>query len=142
METKNANIVTIEALVYKPIEKIWECWTKPEHIKIWNTASDDWHTTNSENDLKVGGKFLTKMEAKDKSFGFDFWGVYDEVKINELISFTLGDNRKVKILFIKTDMGIKIVETFETEAENPIEMQKDGWQAILNNFKKYTESHS
>jgi uncharacterized protein YndB with AHSA1/START domain len=133
--------ITIEALVNAPIEKIWEFWTKPEHITKWNNASDDWHTTRAENDLRIGGKFLSRMEAKDGSFGFDFEGIYDNVTTNQKISYTLLDDRKVDITFLQTENGVKITETFEAENENSLELQKQGWQAILNNFKNYVENN-
>jgi uncharacterized protein YndB with AHSA1/START domain len=137
---ENNKTINISATVNAPVEKVWECWTEPEHIKKWNNASEDWHTPVAENDLRVGGKFLSRMEAKDGSFGFDFGGVYDEVKLNEVIAYTLGDERKVRITF--TDQGDKteINEAFEAEETNSIEMQKSGWQAILDNFERYTES--
>lgn len=112
-----------------------------QHIKKWNHASDDWHTTFAENDLRVGGTFSSRMEAKDGSFGFDFGGTYDEVETNRLIAYTLDDNRKVKIIFEVIGNKTKITEVFDAENENPIEMQKGGWQAILDNFKKYTENN-
>src|SRR5690606_33705096 len=133
--------ITIETTINAPIEKVWACWTKPEHITKWNNASDDWHSPQAENDLRVGGKFITRMEAKDGSVGFDFGGTYDEVKEYELIAYTMDDNRKVKVTFSQhNDEETKVVETFDPEAENSIEMQRDGWQAILNNFKKYVEA--
>ncbi|MGH2552339.1 MAG: SRPBCC domain-containing protein, partial [Chitinophagaceae bacterium] len=104
-------------------------------------ASDDWHAPIAENDLRAGGTFKTRMEAKDGSMGFDFGGVYDEVKTNELIEYTMGDGRKVSIAFKANGEETKIFETFEAENENPVEMQRGGWQAILNNFKKYTETN-
>ena len=137
METK----ITIEATVNAPVEKVWKYWTGPEHIKKWNSASDDWHTPHAENDLRVGGKFTSRMEAKDGTFGFDFWGIYDQVKENELIEYTMGDGRKVDVIFSPAGNSTKVISTFEAESENPIEMQKGGWQAILNNFKKYTETN-
>ena len=133
--------ITIEATVHAPIEKVWKYWTEPSHIVKWNAASDDWHTTKAENDLRVGGKFSSRMEAKDGSFGFDFWGIYDQVEENKLIEYTLGDERKVEAIFSGEGSSTKVVSTFEAESENPIEMQKGGWQAILNNFKKYTEAN-
>lgn len=139
METGNHLRVTVETTVYTPVERVWKYWTEPKHITKWNNASDDWHTPFAENDLRVGGKFLSRMEAKDGSFGFDFSGVYDEVRINEGISYTIGDGRKVNITFISQENETKIIETFESENINPIELQKGGWQAILDNFKKYTE---
>lgn len=131
--------ITVETLVDAPIEKVWAFWTKPEHITKWNNASEDWHTTRVENDLRIGGKFLSRMEAKDGSFGFDFEGIYDEVLTNEKISYTLLDYRKVIITFLATDNGVKIIETFEAETENTLELQKMGWQAILTNFKNCVE---
>lgn len=131
--------ITVQVLVIAPIEKIWVFWTGPEHITKWNSASEDWHTPSATNDLCVGGKFSSRMEAKDGSMGFDFWGVYDEVKTNELIAYTMGDGRVAKIVFTSDGNSTKIVETFEAETENSVELQRDGWQAILDNFKKYTE---
>lgn len=139
METGNKVTITVETTVRTPVEKVWEYWTEPQHITKWNTASDDWHVPNAENDLRVGGRFLTRMEAKDGSFGFDFNGVYDEVRINEFISYTLGDGRKVAITFMSQENETKVIEAFEAETTNSIEMQKAGWQAILDNFKKYSE---
>ncbi len=138
MEVKNT--ITVETTIKAPVEKVWRNWSTPEDIIQWNSASDDWHTPKAENDLREGGKFLSRMEAKDGSFGFDFWGIYDEVKPNELIKYTMGDGRKAEIRFSGNDNETKVVETFETETENPLEMQRAGWQSILNNFKKYTES--
>jgi uncharacterized protein YndB with AHSA1/START domain len=140
METQTQTI-TIQITVKAPVEKVWEFWTLPQHIMKWNQASDDWHTTHAENDPRPGGKFLSHMAAKDGSFGFDFAGVYDEVKLHELISYSIGDGRKVSTTFSSTPAETKIVSTFEAEKINSIEMQKEGWQAILNSFKKYTESH-
>jgi len=127
--------IAIEAKITAPLEKIWEYWTNPEHIKQWNNASPDWHTPHAENDLRPRGKFSARMEAKDGSFGFDFWGIYDEVKKNEQISYTMGDGRKVNIIFSNDGNSTKITETFEAEEENSIELQKAGWQAILDNLK-------
>ena len=140
MTTTENVLITIEAIVNAPVQKVWDTWNKPEHIIQWCAASDDWHTPRAENDLRVGGSFSSRMEAKDGSFGFDFGGVYDTVKPNELIEYTLGDGRKVKILFNGNGNTTKITETFEAESTNSIDMQKGGWQAILDNFKKYTES--
>ncbi len=131
--------IVIETTVNAPKEKVWEIWTGPEHIKQWNSPSDDWHTTAAANDLKVGGKFSFRMEAKDGSFGFDFGGVYTDIGEADRIDYTLEDDRKVSIIFEETNGGVNIIETFEPEDENPVEMQKDGWQAILDNFKKYIE---
>jgi uncharacterized protein YndB with AHSA1/START domain len=142
METKEKTItITVETTVKAPMEKVWKYWTSPEHIIHWNNASSDWHTPKAENDLRIGGKFTSRMEAKDGSFGFDFGGVYDDVKTNELISYKIGDGRKVKVVFTGDGTETKVVETFEAESANPIEMQRGGWQNILDNFKKYTEEN-
>lgn len=132
-------VITVKTIVDAPVEKVWEVWTEPEHIKKWNTASEDWHTTAAENDLREGGKFLSRMEARDGSFGFDFSGIYDEVKLYELIRYTLGDERKVTIQFIGKDNTTEVIETFEAENTNSPEMQQAGWQAIMDNFKRCAE---
>lgn len=137
----NATKITIESTVHAPVDKVWKLWTLPEHITKWNAASDDWHSPFAENDLRVGGKFASRMEAKDGSFGFDFGGIYDQVVTNELIEYTLGDGRKVEVHFTANGNETKVVETFEAESTNPVEMQQGGWQAILNNFKKYVEAN-
>jgi uncharacterized protein YndB with AHSA1/START domain len=139
MENESIKI-TVKTTVNAPIEKVWKFWTEPNHIKKWNNASSDWHTTLAENDLRIGGKFLSRMEAKDGSFGFDFYGVYDDVVLNKLISYTLGDERKVQITFQGHDNVTEVTETFDAEGENSVDLQQQGWQAILDNFKKYTES--
>ena len=132
--------ITVANTVDVPVEKVWKFWTEPEHIKQWNNAADTWHTPHAENDVRPGGKFVARMEAKDGSFGFDFSGIYDEVRKNEYIAYTLGDGRKVSITFSDTGGATEVVETFEAEKTNPIEMQKGGWQAILDNFKKHAEA--
>lgn len=139
MTTGNNKNITVKTTVHEPVQKVWEYWTEPKHITKWNNASDDWHTPIAENDLRVGGKFLTRMEAKDGSFGFDFGGIYDEVKLNEVISYTMGDGRKVNVTFKGQGNETEVIETFDAETTNPIEMQQAGWQAILDNFKKYVE---
>ena len=136
----NKSLITVQTIIDAPIEMIWKNWTNPAAIIKWNTASDDWHTTKAENDLRTGGKFLSRMEAKDGTEGFDFVGVYDNVKTNELIEYTLEDDRKVKVSFTSENGKTKVIETFEAENENPLELQFGGWQAILDNFKKYTEA--
>jgi uncharacterized protein YndB with AHSA1/START domain len=133
-------IITVKVTVNAPIDKVWEAWTKPEHIIHWNHASDDWHSPKATNDFRAGGKFSYTMAAKDGSVSFDFEGIYDVVKTNELIAYTLGDSRVVKIEFSETNGATQIVEAFETETENTQELQRFGWQAILDNFKKYCES--
>jgi uncharacterized protein YndB with AHSA1/START domain len=140
METTNKPTITVETTVNATAEKVWNFFNSPECIIKWGSPSPDWHTTKAENDLRAGGTFLYRMEAKDGSFGFDFEGVYDVVKMNELIAYTIGDGRKVKINFTKEGNAIKLTETFEAENENSIEQQQNGWQAILDNFKKYTEA--
>ncbi len=139
MESSNKTKITIQASIQAPVEKVWELWTKPEHIIKWSNASDDWHTPRAENDLRKGGKFLSRMEAKDGSMGFDFGGVYDEVRINKQIAYSIGDGRKVDISFNGNGNKTDVVETFEAESTNPVEMQRGGWQAILNSFKNYAE---
>lgn len=133
--------ITVQSKVNAPVEKVWEYWNAPEHIMKWNSASPDWHTPKSENDLRVGGKFCARMEAKDGSFGFDFGGVYDEVVANERIAYTMEDGRKTEITFINHGDTTEVIETFDAEGQNPVEMQQAGWQAILDNFKKYTEEY-
>jgi uncharacterized protein YndB with AHSA1/START domain len=139
MENSNNIKITVKTTVNAPVEKVWEYWTEPKHITKWNNASEDWHTPFAENDLRVGGKFLSRMEAKDGSFGFDLSGIYDEVNLHEVISYTLPDGRKVKIIFVGHENKTDIIETFHAETENSIELQQKGWQAILDNFKKYAE---
>jgi uncharacterized protein YndB with AHSA1/START domain len=140
METSNQKTkVTVQAVIQAPVEKVWRYWSEPEHITKWNQASETWHSPRSENDLRVGGKFLTRMEAKDGSMGFDFGGVYEVVKQHEQISYTMGDGRKVDITFVNQGNETKVVEIFDAESTHSIEMQQAGWQAIMDNFKKYTE---
>lgn len=141
MDASNKTRITVEATVNAPAEKVWEFWTKPEHITQWNSASPDWHTPRSENDVRVGGKFSARMEAKDGSFGFDFGGTYDEVVPNQRLAYTIGDGRKVEVDFKGNGDNTLVTETFEAEGTNPVEMQRGGWQAILDNFKRYTESN-
>ena len=140
MNSNKKTEITINTLVKAPVNVVWKCWSTPEDILKWNHASDDWHTTRAENDLKVGGKFLSRMEAKDGSFGFDFGGIYESVIPNQLIEYEIGDGRKVKVEFKENGNNTEIIEIFEAEQQNSIEMQREGWQAILNNFKKYVES--
>lgn len=135
-----SEVITIEATVNAPAEKVWEYWTGPEHIVVWNTASDEWRTTKAENDLRVGGKFSSRMEAKDGSFGFDFEGEYTAVELHKKIEYTMSDGRNVSTEFTHQNGASKIVTKFDAEETNPVEIQRDGWQAILNNFKKYVEA--
>lgn len=141
METIHNDAITVEAIVKAPVEKVWKYWNGPEHITKWCQASPDWHAPYAETDLKVDGKFKTTMAAKDGSFSFDFGGVYTKVEINKAIEYVMEDGRKVKIGFFSQGEDTKVVETFDPENQNPIEMQKGGWQAILDNFKNYTEAN-
>ncbi|MBP2240961.1 uncharacterized protein YndB with AHSA1/START domain [Cytobacillus eiseniae] len=140
MEAGKQVKIMVEATIHVPVKKVWEYWTEPIHITKWNHASEDWHTPLAENDLRAGGKFLSRMEAKDGSFGFDFSGIYDEIRINEYIAYTLDDGRKVTITFTSHGNDTIVSEIFDAESENPIEMQKSGWEAIVDNFKRYAES--
>jgi len=140
METAEKTRITVAATINAPLQKVWDLWTNPAHIIKWNNASDDWHTPSAENDLSEGGKFSYRMEAKDGSFGFDFGGIYDAIIDNERIEYTMGDGRKAEVLFANNSGSTTVTETFEAESENPVEMQRGGWQAILDSFKKYVES--
>ncbi|WP_404456543.1 SRPBCC family protein [Oceanobacillus kapialis] len=131
--------IKVATTVQAPVDKVWEYWTEPEHVKQWNNASDDWHTPFAENDLRVGGKFVSRMEAKDGSAGFDFGGVYDEVKVHENLAYTMADGRKVSILFNDQGEETEVIETFDADTSHPAAFQQQGWQAILDNFKSYVE---
>lgn len=131
--------ITIQADIAKEPENVWEYWTKPEHITQWNFASDDWCCPSARNDLRVGGRLETRMEAKNGSFGFDFGGTYDEVEVPKRIAYTLDDGRKVITTLEPKESGTHMITLFDPESQNPIDMQRDGWQAIMNNFKKYVE---
>jgi len=141
METKEKTIISVQTKINAPIAEVWKNWTTPEDIVRWNNASDDWHTTHAKNDLRVGGKFLSRMEAKDGSMGFDFEGVYDEVKTNQYIEYTIADGRKVRIDFSANGNEIIVEESFEAENIHSIEHQQGGWQAIIDNFKNYVEAN-
>lgn len=136
----NTSPITVEATINAPIEKVWECWTEPEHIMQWNNASDDWHTPKATNDLRDGGAFTARMEAKDGSVGFDFGGTYTKVIDQEQIDYVMSDGRKVSITFGGHDGHTHVSETFDPESENSPEMQRQGWQSIMDNFKKYVEA--
>jgi uncharacterized protein YndB with AHSA1/START domain len=131
--------ITVEATVKAPAEAVWRAWTTPDDIMNWNAASDDWHTTAAEIDLRVAGRFCYRMEAKDGSMGFDFTGVFTKVIEQELIEFSLDDDRSVSVDFTTGDEGVTVRETFEAESANSGEQQRQGWQAILNNFAKHVE---
>ncbi len=140
MENKGKTPITVEVTVNAPMEKVWKAFNTPGDITKWCAASDDWHAPKAENDLRVGGRSNTRMEAKDGSFGFDFSWIYTKVNAHETLEYTLDDDRKVSVKFEDTDGGVKVTQRFETEDTNPVEMQQAGWQAILDNFKKYTEN--
>jgi uncharacterized protein YndB with AHSA1/START domain len=131
--------ITISTVITAPIEKVWMYFITPSHIIQWNNASDDWHTTAAEVDLKIDGKFSAIMAAKDGSISFDFWGIYTKIIHNTLLEYKLGDGRNVTTQFIRNDTTVTIKQTFDAENENSIILQEGGWQAILNNFKKHTE---
>lgn len=133
--------VTVQTTVHAPLEKVWECWTEPEHITGWAFASDDWEAPTAENDLRVGGTFKTVMAAKDNSTQFDFTGTYDAVEECARLEYTMSDGRRVQVVFETTSDGVRVTETFDPESENSEEMQHAGWQAILDNFKKYVENN-
>jgi uncharacterized protein YndB with AHSA1/START domain len=142
MSSTNKTAITIEAIINAPVEKVWECWTGPQHIVHWNNASDDWHTPHAESNLRVGGKFLTRMESRDGTSGFDFEGVFTSIITNKYIEYALGDDRIVRITFTGTGNQTRVVEVFDAEEVNTVELQKMGWQSILNNFKNYTEKNN
>lgn len=133
--------INVEATVNAPVEKVWNAWTTPAAIMVWNTADPSWHCPSSENDLREGGKFKTRMEAKDGSFGFDFEGVYNKVEQYKEITYTMGDGRVATTIFTEVDGKTNVATTFDAETVNPVEMQKGGWQAILNNFVNYVEQN-
>ncbi|MEO7990032.1 MAG: SRPBCC family protein [Chryseolinea sp.] len=141
MDTATKTVITVEALIKAPVEKVWRFWSEPKHIMKWNNASDDWHTPHSENDLRKDGQFKATMAARDGSMSFDFGGVYTNVQQHKLIEYIIGDGRKVKVVFAANGNETKVVESFEAESTNSIDLQQGGWQAILDNFKKYTESN-
>lgn len=134
-------MITIQTTVNASLDKVWKFWSELEHITKWAFASPEWHSPKAENDLREGGKFSTTMAAKDGSMSFDFGGEYTLVKQNEAINYTMEDGRKAEITFKETPSGVEIIESFDPENQNPEEMQKGGWQAILNNFKDYVEGN-
>ncbi len=132
-------VITIRATVHAPVETVWKKWNDPDDILKWNTASPEWHTTRSVNDLRPGGKFCHRMEARDGSFGFDFSGTYDEIVPLKSISSHLDDHRKIHVVFESEGQITHVTESFEAESSNPVDMQEMGWQAILNSFRSYVE---
>lgn len=135
----NAKKITVTAIISADINTVWECYNEAQHITKWNFASDDWHCPNATNDLKVGGKYIARMEAKDGSFGFEFTAVYDEIIPLKKTAYTMEDGRKTTTTFENNNGTTIVTTTFDAEGNNPVEIQQAGWQAILNNFKKYTE---
>lgn len=129
--------ITIQTTISAPLADIWQAWNSPEAIVQWNAASDDWHTTRAELDLRPGGSFSSRMEAKDGSAGFDFGGTYTRVDPQQRIEYRMDDGREVQVEFIDAGDGVTVRETFDAEATNPVEMQRDGWQAILDNFARH-----
>ena len=132
--------ITVERVVRARIEPVWDVWNSPADIKQWNTAQDDWHTTRSTVDLREGGKFVSRMEAKDGSGGFDFEGTYTRVVPQQAIEYRMSDGREVKVEFVERADGVLVKETFDAETENPAELQRQGWQAILDNFGRHVEA--
>ena len=139
MKPTTKTTITVQTTVHASIEKVWQFWTTPVHIIHWNNASDDWHTPYAENNLKKGGKFKYRMEAKDGSAGFDFEGAYTEIITHKRIEYALADGRAVQISFASKGEQTIVTETFEAEQTNSVELQQGGWQAILDNFKNYVE---
>lgn len=134
--------IKIDITILAPVEKVWKYFNEPEHITKWNFAHESWHCLSAENDLRPGGKLKARMEAKDKSFGFDFEGIYDEVVPNAAIRYHLEDGRKVDVIFDSIDANTtKVTEIFDPEKQNSVEMQREGWYSILNNFHKYVENN-
>lgn len=142
MDFKNDSVITIDVTVNTTVEKAWETWTKPAHITNWNFASDDWCCPTASNEVKEGGDFSWRMEAKDGSFGFDFNGTYSKVVPNKLLEYDLGDGRPVTVKFQQQGSKTIVTETFQGEDTNTLEQQRNGWQCILNNFKKYIENNN
>lgn len=132
--------IKIETVVKAKLGKVWDTWNNPEDIKQWNSPHESWHTTRSEVDLRKGGKFLSRMEAKDGSAGFDFEGIFTKVEPQKAIGYKMGDGREVEVEFIERADGVLVKEAFDPESENPLEMQREGWQAILDNFAQYVEA--
>ncbi len=135
-----ATPITVQTVVNSPVQKAWDAWTKPEHVTKWNQASSDWHSPRGTNDLREGGKFVYRMESKDGTIGFDFGGTYTKVVPLKQIEYVMDDKRAVSVTFEEQGDSTRIVETFDAESENSPEMQRQGWQAIIDNYKKYTES--
>ncbi len=139
LDNRTGTMITVDVTVNKPVDYVWQCFTQPEHVVKWNFASDDWHCPSAENNLTPGGIFSYTMAAKDGTVSFDFGGVFDQIEVNKHLSYILGDQRVVSIDFIEMNGTTQVVESFEAEGSNSVEMQRSGWQAILDNFKKHVE---
>ena len=137
---KTTQKITVESFVKAPLDRVWKAWSNPDDIKQWNAAQDDWHTTRSAVDLREGGKFSSRMEAKDGSQGFDFEGSFTRVVPNKTIAYRMSDGREVIVEFAERAGGVHVSETFDPESENTPELQRQGWQAILDNFKRHVET--
>jgi uncharacterized protein YndB with AHSA1/START domain len=131
--------ITVQTIIQAPLPKVWQCWTQNEHVVHWNFASADWYCPKAENNLLVGGEFHYTMAARDNTMSFDFWGIYTQVENEKRIEILLGDGRKMSVLFELSPSGVLVTEHFDPEDQNPTELQKTGWQMILDNFKDYTE---
>jgi uncharacterized protein YndB with AHSA1/START domain len=136
----NPTRITISTRVARPVAHVWSTWTDPAHITKWNAANDDWHCPKASNDLRTGGTFSSTMAAKDGSFSFDFAGVYDDVQLHRRIAYTMADGRTCEVLFEEKEGGTLVTESFDAEGQNPVDMQRAGWQAILDRFKAYAEA--
>lgn len=134
----NAEKIIVKALVHASKDHTWDCYTNPKHIVNWNFADPSWHCPSAENDMRIGGTYKARMEARDGSFGFDFEAVYTDIDEGNYFSYEFG-GRKATVQFNLVDDGTEVIVSFDAETENPVEMQQAGWQAILNNFKNYTE---
>src|SRR5690554_4351710 len=132
--------ITVETTVAAPIDEVWRAYTTPDDIKQWNAASDDWHTTAAAVDLRVGGEFSSRMEAKDGSMGFDFAGTYTDIVKHELIEFSFGD-RAGRVEFAESSKGVNVRVTFDSESTHSVDEQREGWQAILDSFTRHVESN-
>lgn len=141
LQTGNPVFLTVTTVVNAPLQKTWTYWTTPEHITRWNFATDEWHSPKAVNDLREGGSFAYRMEAKDGTMGFDFSGTYTVVTAPTYMEYVLGDGRTVTVTFTEKESQTEVVETFEAESVNSVELQQQGWQMILDNFKKYTENN-
>lgn len=134
--------ITVESRIDSDLESVWKSWNDPEEIKAWNSAQEDWHTTESSVDLREGGTFRSRMEAKDGSVGFDFEGTYTRVVPNKAVEYRMSDGREVEVEFSEQDGAVHVKQTFDAESENSEELQRSGWQAILDNFTRHVESGS